>query len=140
WIVDRGYDLFSTVDATPQVLVGGGWGVDERVDLELAWAFAGSSAQSFGTIDARFFLHQIQGAANVRLAGSELLGLGARGGAALAIARADVDGAGAAGTIEDTAFGLGLEGTLVAELRVPMGFDGSPDAAALGLSVEAGYG
>src|SRR5690606_22878376 len=48
WIVDRGYDLFSTVDATPQVLVGGGWGVDERVDLELAWAFAGSSAQSFG--------------------------------------------------------------------------------------------
>ena len=140
WITDRAFDLVAETDAAPQVLVGGGWGASDVLTLELAYGMLGASARSFGdAVESSLFVHQFQGAAVFHLPMSEHFAGRLRGAAAFEMASLDVEAVGGSALLEDFATGLGLEGTLGLELRLPVAPGGDPGSTRLAFLVEAGW-
>lgn len=136
WVTDPSLDLFGEVDALPQVVLGGGFGGD-ALSFEVAYAFSGSSATSFQVVETNLLVHQFQGALLYRMPLGSGLHATARGAASFVLGTIDI---GEVRQLEDMATGLGLEGTLGTELRLPVAAGADPWATTLGFSVEAGYG
>ena len=138
WVTDPAFDLVAEADATPQLLLGAGWEASDALTLELAYGLVASSATAFEeALESSLAVHQFQGAAVFRLPISDSFAGRLRGAAAFEMATLHIDGA--AATLEDFATGLGVEGTLGLELRLPVSPSIDPWASRLAFLVEAGW-
>jgi len=139
WVTDPDFDLVSTTDAIPSMQLAVGWDTGGPLSFEVAYGFASSSAETFEVIQSSFFLHQFQGAAYYGVPLSDWWRAYGRGAAGLELGVLRLEDLSTT-VLGASALGLGLEGTVGIELRMPVSGSGDRWATTLGLSVEAGYG
>lgn len=139
WVTDPDFDLVSTSDAMPNLQLAVGWDSEGPLSFEVAYGFSSASATTFEVIESSLFLHQFQGAAYYHLPLSPWWRAYGRGAAGLEVALLRLEDPSTA-VLGDSALGLGLEGTVGIELRMPVSASADRWATTLGLTVEAGYG